>query len=361
MSGAPPLFGPRNREAASDRRLPLAGVWTLLGLLIAAIAAVGAFLRKGKATPASPSTDPVVSKSPVATESDRTKSKEPAPKDESAEPKVPIDGMRIAALAFFGVLTAVLAGLGIQGDILARLLRNEPDALAWAVVLTLVGGTAAAIALLWPKGPWMKWVVAGGALAALGGVCLAVWFGTTSFSDRETPSLNLSVVAKDASTVTLTADAAASSLRADETMLLYVAARVEPPGGIATPRPGQPSPSATERPVRFVMEEWCWSDVPSSSPTSVVLFRGTTGPSLEGVASTQWKSDVAIEGGEGRVVYICAKAIVSARPDELPKPDKNGVVTIERWPDSERSRGVVAVADLALVPHPSGSPTPIDR
>lgn len=384
MGGAPPS-GHSGRGAKPTPRSAEIRTWAFLALLIAVIAAIRAPFRRAKGGMKDP---PAPSKKPEdgAAKSSEAPAKPEGSKVESGKSsgdgeKPPTSGfetsVRVAALAYFGLLIAVLAGLGIQGDILTRLLRNQPEALAGAVALTLLGGAAAAIALLWPK----KKGLAGGALAvgaalALGGVCVAVWFGTTSLSVRETPSLDLSVVHKNASTITVTADAAATSLRANETMLLRVIALVDPL---------DPDPVA--------VGNMCWDDGVRSSDgvdrggrpspmTFVLLYWGDTGPTTAGVASTQWKADVEMDGDFGEIRYICAKAVISERLEGPPPPPPTHTREtpptprtvretppptpsvapprrlLPRWEVlDEENRGVIAIADITLLTAPSLQPT----
>lgn len=341
MAGAPPSVGSGKRDATGNPRSVRIRTWALLALLIAVIAAIRAPLRGAKGA----TKDPQAKKpeEPVKKDPPPTAKKSESEKVESGSPNDAADkppgsegfttSVRVAALAYFALLIAVLAGLGIQGDLLARLIRNEPVVSAWAVVFTLVGGAAAAIVLLWPKAPAARWVLASGAALALVGVCWAVGAGTASLSVRETPSLDLSVVAKDANTVTVTADAASSSMRANETLLLRVIA----------------SDNA------FV-EDTCWSD--ETRPLDgVVLYWGDTGVTVAGVASTQWKADVRIDGRTddgSEIRYICAKAVISPRPEEI-SPGR-----LWRGLPPE-GRGVVAIADVTLVPSTSPPPTEASR
>ncbi|RXZ51903.1 hypothetical protein [Agromyces binzhouensis] len=249
-----------------------------------------------------------------------------------------MNAVRVAALAYFGLLIAVLAALGIQGDLLTRLIRNAPEAFAWAVIATLVGGVAASIALLWPRATATRWVLAIGAGVALVGVSVAVVVGTANLSVREKPSLDLSVVPKDANTVTVTADASASSMRAKETLLLRL---------IAFTDLASKDPRVSEAKQA---EFKCLADT-AQSLDYVLLYWGDTGVSLTGVASTQWKADVEISGSNGEVRYICAKAVISEREEPAGDP---------KWRRHE-NRFVWAIADVTLLPSTSPPPTAASR
>ncbi|MCD2443709.1 hypothetical protein LQ757_15620 [Agromyces sp. SYSU K20354] len=297
-----------------------------LALLIAVIAAIRAPFRRAKgAKKDSP---------PPAEKPEGAKKDSPPPAE---KPDFPTS-VRVAALAYFGLLIAVLAGLGIQGDLLARLIRNDPVVFAWAVVATLVGGAAAAIVLLWPKAPAARWVLALSAAVALVGVCWAVIVGTASLSVREKPSLDLSVVAKDANTVTVTADAAASSMRAKETLLLRLIAFTD--SASKHPRVSEAKQAELK----------CLADT-AQSLNYVLLYWGDTGVTVAGVASTQWKADVEINGAYGEIRYICAKAVISEREEPGGDP---------KWRRHE-NRFVWAIADVTLVPSTSPPPTTASR
>jgi hypothetical protein len=228
---------------------------------------------------------------------------------------------QIAAWTYFALLVAVLAALGIQGDILTRLIRNLPLLFGLGVVLAIVGGVVSAAVLIWPEAKHARGLLAAGIAAAVVGVCVSVGSGIFSFSTREAPSLDLVVTQTADNTLHVTVDAAAISLKSDESMLLRVITLADPPPD----NPYQYCHDSTQRGQDMLKD------------TKILLW-AESGVTSSGEATTNWSADIDEEG----VRYVCAMAIVSPRSTN---EERTSVV------------GIVDVTKL-VIPTPSPTPTP---
>lgn len=236
--------------------------------------------------------------------------------------------VQIAAWAYFALLIAVLAAIGLQGDLLLRLIRNEPIIMGVAIALTLFGGVLSAAILLWKAQAWAKWAVASGVLIAAGGLILGVMYGAISFDRRELPSLDLTVERLDENTISVSAVASVISLKTHEKMLMRVLMF------------GDPGPDKNPH-------ELCNSystDRPAEHDEARVLFWGETGVGANGAGSTTWTGKVTI--GE-EVRHVCALTVNTARKGEK----DNG---ISQW--------VIAITDvtpLAPATEPPATAPPV--
>jgi hypothetical protein len=126
-----------------------------------------------------------------------------------------------AALGATAVVT-VLSAIGIQGDLLPRLVRNEPTKAAVLVSVAVV-----AVLLLLFKSLELRLL---GVCALAVALVLIIVQGVQSLSDRENPGLTLatsstpSTSPTTAGTLTITVSATATSLRNQETMLVQLIA-----------------------------------------------------------------------------------------------------------------------------------------
>lgn len=126
------------------------------------------------------------------------------------------------------LVVAALAAVGVSGDYVPRLVRDQPATVATVMWIALAGAVliAAAVALasaeLNEAYSWVPSVVGFvGAFVVLGSAFWAVDLGTDSISDREQPRAVLSA-ATVGDVVTVSVDAHGSSLTLSETMLVQV-------------------------------------------------------------------------------------------------------------------------------------------
>ena len=112
-------------------------------------------------------------------------------------------------------VVAVFGAVGIAGDFLPRLARNEP---VWTIVLTALAVISVFVLLLDEQpGPVV------GAILLCASLVGVIVLGVVSHSDREVPQVSLSStldVAGDTAVVEVTAGA--TSLRSQETMQVQV-------------------------------------------------------------------------------------------------------------------------------------------
>ncbi|WP_129590419.1 hypothetical protein [Cryobacterium aureum] len=203
--------------------------------------------------------------------------------------------LKVAVWLYFSLLIAVLAAIGIQGDILQRLIRNDPSLFAWAAITTIIGAALPVLfaSNLGRQSP-VKVIATFGAFLAVGGICWALWLGAQSITDREAPSLDFSVEKVDGGAVRVIAHASSTSLRTTETMLLRITAiRGD---GVSTTDPWDLCASRGRL-------------MTTTDPSGWVVAWLEKGPSATGVADIKWQSDIDITG----VRYVCAYTIPTPR------------------------------------------------
>lgn len=153
----------------------------------------------------------------------------PAGKDEP-EKLVKADGFPIGLAATVTLVVGVFAAVGVSGDYLPRLVRDQPGEVSRLLLITIIGATVIAIAATigaFPSNRQRWWhhfarVFAGfGAIVVLFAAYQAVNLGTKSINNREQPRVALSAETTD-NGVTITVDASGSGLRPADNMLVQV-------------------------------------------------------------------------------------------------------------------------------------------
>jgi hypothetical protein len=183
-------------------------------------------------------------------------------------------------------IVAVLAAVGVAGDLLPRLVRNEP---LWAAVLVSVAVGSLFVMLLGGRTSH----VVGTVLLAAALIGMTV-LGVTSLSERETPQVALTL-SRDAETAQLSVAivAGATSLRSTETMLVQVV--------------GLPEALTGER-----LHEECVGNrdpVDEADDDLEVLLWNETGPDQTGRAAVETMLDVAEEEYE----VVCVAVLLFDR------------------------------------------------
>jgi len=164
----------------------------------------------------------------------------------------PVDAVRLAIPLGVGLIVGVLAAIGIEGDALERLIRNAHNAVAWILIVAVIGvGVPAAVAAAISVANTKAWKETGsrgrgvtmasliiGSTALLVASLLALWIGTDGIYEREHPSLSMTVSGEEGQ-LTLAVDAVAPTLSSYEKMLLRVVAlmdeTVDPEGACRSP------------------------------------------------------------------------------------------------------------------------------
>lgn len=220
---------------------------------------------------------------------------------------VPPPGVWVAVSAALAVVVSIFAGLGIEQDLLRRMVRNDPDGVAWAVGLVIVGAALPVILLLVNLSGRRAWattltslVTVFSALLVVVGMINVLRTGTESLHSRDMPSLSLSAVKSPSGAVTVTSEAKAPALRSTEKMLLRIY-------GIG--------PSASED---LNVDSLCrgtrWPDIKGPSSGSGVLQWGESGPDKTGTASVQ--ESLVVNSNDYR--FVCAYAVLFNAPNEQP-------------------------------------------
>lgn len=145
------------------------------------------------------------------------------------------DKVRAAVLLALAAATAVFAALGIEGETLRRVVRNDPEGTATFIGLVIVGLSIPLIVLApvvvgrrnQVQNADSKWeqvvnIVSAG-LVVLGLMGLVV-MSASSLHEREMPTLSTSPAKVSGGTINIKYKATAPSLRSDEKILLRVVA-----------------------------------------------------------------------------------------------------------------------------------------
>jgi hypothetical protein len=139
------------------------------------------------------------------------------------KPPPPDTGLPPGLAAAIALVVAGLAAVGVTGDALTRAVRNQPDHLAYAVILALAASVLLAVTTVLVMPSWARTLlVTVGLLALLGGVAWAVRLGAMSIADREQPLITLSTTSERTGNRTLTVQVSASGLRTTDEILVQV-------------------------------------------------------------------------------------------------------------------------------------------
>ncbi len=221
--------------------------------------------------------------------------------------KITAEPARAAMVLGVALVVAVLGALGIQGDLLTRMVRNLPIVVSAAFILILLGLTL----------PYMvreRGAVAQHRLGILAVILVVVGAGATvgvaaySMSEREQPTL---AIAPTWSTevpgeATLAITASASSLRTSENVLLRVIG-MKAGSGVNAMQPCQ-DPD--------------WAKFSTASPFTVLVW-SNSGPTVNGVANVATSLPVSATQYD----YICAFAVLRER-STVDKNDDRWAVSI---------------------------------
>ena len=246
----------------------------------------------------------------VSPRGDSDTSKKPDQTDKGVKPDK--GGFTTSLGTVLGIATttvvAVFAALGVSGNLLSRMVRNEPDTFRWILFYAIVAVVfAAAITAIrsWPNELIVVPVIGLGAV-----LVIAAFEGADSQRVRENPSISLSLSKSQPGSLTVTAKATGSSLRSNDRMLLRIVAITrrlavdELPGSTPTDKRTQ---------LRTVTNEECKRGElhPLNVKDARLLSWTETGSDTSGEATTEQTMPVP-----STAQYVCAWAILSARPTE---------------------------------------------
>lgn len=208
------------------------------------------------------------------------------------------ENTRIAIPLGIALIIGVFVSLGIEGDTLARLLRNSPGVVLVALVLAVLGVTLPLL-LSWLPPGLLKWVAVGSAVLLVGATVLALRVGVTGVGEREQPGLDLVAldVGKKSSTVQVTASAL--SLASDDRMLLR----------IVSFKKGTQFDDAWRACKYFTDPFGLTVTLPTEQPVpgARIVYWGATGPTATGTADTTYTFVVRTT----KTRYACAYAVLS--------------------------------------------------
>lgn len=202
------------------------------------------------------------------------------------------DSARTAIPLGIALIGGVFVSLGIQGDLLPRLLRNAPVPVGLALTGAVLGVTAPLV-LSGLKPEKLKWVTIVSALLLVVSTCAAIFTGILVTGTREQPNVDVTGIAIDATNHSATLEVAATSLSlaSDDRMLLRIAVFDHSTSlGRAT------SACADTRDVDI-----------AEPPSAEVVYWGETGPTATGTADTTYTFTV----DTAKFRYACAIAVLS--------------------------------------------------
>jgi hypothetical protein len=200
----------------------------------------------------------------------------------------------------------VLAVLGIEGDVLDRLIRDHPQQVAVALTLAVAGVVIGVVAKQFGNSERDVAAGVGGILVAAGAI-LAIWFGAVGVGEREQPDIDVTPLSVDDTkrTVSLEVVAKGTHLRSSDRMLLRVT--------------GVQAETAAEA------RRGCGNSE-NIAPGVGDAYWGESGPDLMGRASTT----AVVQVSKERYDYACAFAALLNRPGDDPEKDgRRAVVIVE--------------------------------
>lgn len=213
------------------------------------------------------------------------------------------DGLGLAAILIVGVLAAV----GVSGDFLPRLVRNDGQSISLLLMIA-IGITG--IAIVWPllkKRSFFKILVV---LALTVVLIITASIGRLSQEQREEPGVAIGVAASSPGNLIVTARATASGLRSNEHMLLRIvgielaALELDADGKVLE------NPLSDGKVLKNSLSDQCQSgDFPNAT---MILSWSETGPNTKGEAAT----DVSVRSKADQFGFYCAYAALQTRGEE---------------------------------------------
>jgi hypothetical protein len=245
-----------------------------------------------------------------------------------------------ARVALYGSITlalAVLAAIGIQGDVLGRLIRNQSQQFPLAIVVVLLGGALPFIGAVWKRTLLTRIGAAVGAVLLLVGVSWMVSIGADSLALRDQPVVNLTATLAADGSVHVAADASSSTLKANEKMLLDVKTIDSGASGTTL--------------------DWCRDSLVSKHVEGAAgrsVYWGETGPSESGAAT----DSIELVLDSNNAQYVCARAALYV--GQVPLEDTGSMTENEKRAAEARfkkaqdrlardARDAVAIIDLSML------------
>ncbi|MBU8866616.1 hypothetical protein [Paenarthrobacter aromaticivorans] len=192
-------------------RIPTA-FWMTAGAALGAIAASLGISRLQSPSPPIPTETPPVAKD-----------------DDKGSPQTP-PGVWVAIAAAVAIIATIFTTLGVEGDTLRRMVRNEPDATGTAISWVIFGAAIfllpVLVKLLPITGRWISIVLAvcyfASAVAVVYGLIRVLNVAADSLNSRDMPGLSLKVTKSSSNAATIESEATAASIRSSDKMLLRI-------------------------------------------------------------------------------------------------------------------------------------------
>jgi hypothetical protein len=201
------------------------------------------------------------------------------------------------------LIVTVFAALGVSGNLLARMVRDDPGASRNILILGIAMVVVAAVITAIPKvgNGWVVVPVIG--LAAV--LSMAAHAAAVSQNKRENPSISLTLAPTPSGGLSLTAKATGSSLKSNDRLLLRVTA-------ITRRLDVTPSYSG-ESELRTVTNQECKQPKlhPRDTRNARLLSWTETGSNVSGEAATEQTMPVP-----PNAQYVCAWTILSPLPTQ---------------------------------------------
>lgn len=223
--------------------------------------------------------------------------------------------IRAAALLALLAAAAVFTTLGIEGETLERVIRNDPRGTSYSIGAVIFGLSLPLLTLA-PAAISGKntspgsvarlvWATRVSSLLVLGGLLSLVSISAASLHEREMPTLSTVATKASSDTVTIKYKAVAPSLRSNEKVLLKVVALRAEVEGQDLPRlcldPGVLLPNTDHLDPDFRNRR--------------ILHWGESGPNRVGEATVAM--DVSVSNAEFR--YVCAFTTLFNTPEDFAK------------------------------------------
>lgn len=154
----------------------------------------------------------------------------PPEKDDDGKGGQTPPGVWVAIAAAVAIVATIFTTLGVEGDTLRRMVRNEPDATAEAISWVIVGAAIfllpVLVKMLPLTGRWDVIVVVAlyfaSALAVVYGLTRVLTVAADSLNSRDMPGLSLQVTKSSPNAATIESEATAAAVRSSDKMLLRI-------------------------------------------------------------------------------------------------------------------------------------------
>lgn len=139
-------------------------------------------------------------------------------------------GVWVAIAAAVAIVATIFTTLGVEGDTLRRMVRNEPDATAQAISWVIFGAAIFLLPVLLKLTPLAgRWdaillvvLYFISAAAVVYGLTRILAVAADSLNSRDMPGLSLKVTKSSANTATIESEATAAAMRSSDKMLLRI-------------------------------------------------------------------------------------------------------------------------------------------